>query len=169
MKAPWRKADGRDGPGDAEPFRLRALVRNDLQAVQDLEHELFPDDSWTPEMFREELLQPPGTRLYLAAENGRGQLIGYAGMLFAPDRTADVLTIAVRPDQWGHGVGSALLGALTGEADRRGNSAVLLEVREDNPRARTLYRNRGFEEIGVRRGYYQPSGTDAIVMRKELR
>jgi hypothetical protein len=27
---------------------------------------------------------------------------------------------------------------------------------------------RGFEEIGVRRGYYQPSGANAIVMRKDL-
>jgi ribosomal-protein-alanine N-acetyltransferase len=31
-----------------------------------------------------------------------------------------------------------------------------------------LYLRRGFEEIGVRRGYYQPSGVDAIVMRKDL-
>lgn len=166
MKAPWRKAEGPDG---ADSFRLRALTRDDLEAVLGLERELFPDDSWTPEMFREELRQPAGTRLYLAAEDGRGRLIGYAGMLFSPDRTADVLTIAVRPDSWGRGIGSALLGALTSEAGRRGNAAVVLEVREDNPRARTLYLNRGFVEIGVRRGYYQPSGTDAIVMRKELR
>jgi [ribosomal protein S18]-alanine N-acetyltransferase len=166
VKAPWRKSEG---PEPAESFRLRPLGRNDLQSVLSLERELFPDDSWTPEMFHEELRQPVGTRLYLAAEDNRGQLIGYAGVLFSPDKTADILTIAVRPDRWGHGVGSALLGAMTETAARRGNSAVLLEVREDNPRARTLYRNRGFEEIGVRRGYYQPSGTDAIVMRKELR
>lgn len=168
MKAPWRK--GSRGPvGNASEFRLRPLSRDDLQAVLALERDLFPDDAWTPEMFREEFRQPPGTRLYLAAEDGFGQLIGYAGMLFSPDSTADVLTIAVRPERWGQGVGSALLGTLIDAAARRGGSSVLLEVREDNPRARTLYRNRGFEEIGVRRGYYQPSGTDAIVMRKELR
>jgi ribosomal-protein-alanine N-acetyltransferase len=44
----------------------------------------------------------------------------------------------------------------------------LLEVREDNPRARQLYRRHGFTEIGIRRGYYQPSGANAVVMRKEL-
>ena len=168
MKALWRKG-AQDPAGDGADFRLRPLARDDLQAVLSLERDLFPDDAWTPEMFREEFRQPPGTRLYLVAEDAFGQLIGYAGMLFSPDSTADVLTIAVRPDRWGHGVGSALLGALTEAAARRGDSAVLLEVREDNPRARTLYRNRGFAEIGVRRGYYQPSGTDAIVMRKELR
>jgi ribosomal protein S18 acetylase RimI-like enzyme len=45
---------------------------------------------------------------------------------------------------------------------------VFLEVREDNPRARNLYKRHGFTEIGVRRGYYQPAGVDAIVMRKDL-
>jgi [ribosomal protein S18]-alanine N-acetyltransferase len=82
---------------------------------------------------------------------------------------ADVLTIAVARAYWGRGIGSALLGALLQAAVGRGCTEVLLEVREDNPRARGLYLRRGFEEIGVRRGYYQPSGVDAIVMRKDLR
>ena len=34
--------------------------------------------------------------------------------------------------------------------------------------AQRLYRSRGFEPIGVRHGYYQPSGTDALVMRLDL-
>ena len=56
------------------------------------------------------------------------------------------------------------------EANRLGEADELfLEVRADNSRAHGLYRRRGFEEIGVRRGYYQPSGADAIVMRKDLR
>jgi [ribosomal protein S18]-alanine N-acetyltransferase len=45
---------------------------------------------------------------------------------------------------------------------------VFLEVRADNPRAHGLYLRRGFEDLGIRRGYYQPSGVDAIVMRKDL-
>ena len=45
---------------------------------------------------------------------------------------------------------------------------MFLEVRADNTRAQRLYRWCGFAEIGIRRGYYQPSGTDAIVMRRDL-
>ena len=45
---------------------------------------------------------------------------------------------------------------------------VFLEVRADNARAQQLYRRYGFVQIGIRRGYYQPSGTDALVMRKAL-
>jgi len=43
---------------------------------------------------------------------------------------------------------------------------VFLEVRTDNSRAINLYKSCGFEEIGIRRKYYQPSGADALVMRR---
>ena len=52
------------------------------------------------------------------------------------------------------------------EADRR-SPVVLLEVRADNEAAQHLYRRRGFVEIGRRRGYYQPSGDDAVVMKRK--
>ena len=64
---------------------------------------------------------------------------------------------------------TALLTALRGAADKRGYEEVLLEVREDNPSARRLYLRHGFAEAGIRRGYYQPSVVDAVVMRKGLR
>jgi ribosomal-protein-alanine N-acetyltransferase len=149
--------------------RLRPMTRDDLVGVLDIEHELFPDDPWTPEMFGAEIVQPPETRMYLVASDDTRPLIGYAGMMFVPGGAqADVLTIAVHRDSWGQGIGSMLLDALIGEARRRDCAEVFLEVREDNPRAQGLYLRRGFEEIGVRHGYYQPSGVDAIVMRKDL-
>jgi ribosomal-protein-alanine N-acetyltransferase len=160
--------DGRTGT------RLRRIVPADLADVMALEHELFPDDPWTDQMFAEEVAQPPDSRLYLVAEAdtaraGEPVVAGYAGMMFVPGGVqADVLTIAVARSFWGRGIGSALLGALIQAARDRGCTEVFLEVRKDNPRARGLYLRRGFEEIGVRRGYYQPSGVDAIVMRKDL-
>ena len=164
------------------------MVTADLVDVLALEHELFPEDPWTPQMFADEIVQPTDSRLYLVAEadvddggiEGRNivsgpdrdagtVMAGYAGMLFVPGGlAADVLTIAVREPHWGLGIGSALLGALIQAARERDCVEVFLEVRADNPRAHGLYTRRGFEEIGVRRGYYQPSGVDAIVMRKDL-
>ena len=101
------------------------------------------------------------------AEEGTA-LIGYAGMMFTGGPQADVVTLAVDPAYWGKGTGTALLTTLVDEAHKRGCTEVLLEVREDNPRARRLYLRHGFAEVGIRRGYYQPSGVDAVVMRKEL-
>ena len=154
---------------DKPAASLRPMTAADLADVLDLERELFPDDPWSPEMFTEEIVQPSTVRMYLVASDDTRRLAGYAGMMFVPGGSqADVLTIAVHPDCWDRGIGSLLLGTLIDEARRRGCAEVLLEVREDNPRAQGLYRRRGFEEIGVRRGYYQPSGVNAIVMRKDL-
>ena len=162
-----------DGPAGARrAARLRPMVTADLADVIALEHELFPEDPWTAEMFADEVVLPPEVRLYLVAEADAeaGPVIaGYAGMLFVPGGLqADVLTIAVRESRWGLGIGSALLGALIRAARERDCAELFLEVRADNPRAHGLYQRRGFTEIGVRRGYYKPSGVDAIVMRKDL-
>ena len=143
------------------------MTRSDMTAIMALEQQLFPEDAWTPQMFAAEFAQPASRRLYLVAEDGT-VLVGYAGMMFTGGSQADVVTLAVHPARWGEGTGTALLMALVGEAEERGYEEVLLEVREDNPRARQLYRRHGFTEIGIRRGYYQPSGVNAVVMRKEL-
>jgi [ribosomal protein S18]-alanine N-acetyltransferase len=158
--------------------QLRPMTAADLPAVLDLEHELFPEDAWNEQMFASELDGRAPGRHYLVAEHN-GQIVGYAGLLAPePDRgggshrrepaQADVLTMAVTTAHWGEGVGSALLTALIAEAARRGCLELFLEVRADNPRAQELYRRHGFTEFGLRRGYYQPSGMDAIVMRRPI-
>jgi ribosomal-protein-alanine N-acetyltransferase len=143
------------------------MSKADMPRIMALEQELFPEDAWTPEMFAGEFAQPPARRLYLVAEAGDA-LIGYAGMMFTGGSQADVVTLAVDPAHWGQGTGTALLSALVDEAGSRGYTEVVLEVRQDNPRARRLYLRHGFTEIGLRRGYYQSSGVDAVVMRKVL-
>jgi ribosomal-protein-alanine N-acetyltransferase len=135
----------------------------DLPAVLALEEELFAPDTWTAAMYRDELARTD-TRLYLVAEDDR--IVGYAGLI-AYDDEAHVSTIAVTAARQGEGIGASLLDALLEEADRR-SPVVILEVRADNEVAQGLYRRRGFTEIGRRRGYYQPSGADAVVMRREL-
>ncbi|HEU5158893.1 MAG TPA: ribosomal protein S18-alanine N-acetyltransferase [Streptosporangiaceae bacterium] len=144
---------------------VREMTEADLPDVLALERTLFPEDAWSEGMFRDELKQRPQTRYYVLAEEGegRGELIGYAG-LAAAGGAGDVQTIAVRRGHWGRGVGATLLNTLLAEAAIRGCTEVFLEVRADNERAKKLYRRFGFEEVGLRERYYQPSGVDAIVM-----
>jgi [ribosomal protein S18]-alanine N-acetyltransferase len=145
---------------------LRPMTGADLDMVLGIERTLFGDESWSREMLIGELCQQPASRHYLVAEDG-GKIVGYAGLLGAGWQ-GDVLTLAVAADRWGEGIGSALLEALLDEAARRGCTEVFLEVRTDNLRAQQLYRRHDFTEIGIRKGYYQPSGADAIVMRRSL-
>jgi ribosomal-protein-alanine N-acetyltransferase len=142
------------------------MTSADLTAVLRLEQELFGEEAWSRAMLRGELAQQPASRHYLVADDD-GAITGYAGLLAAGSQ-GDVLTLAVAAGRWGQGTGSALLEALLAEAARRGCTEVFLEVRADNARAQQLYRRYGFVQIGIRRGYYQPSGTDALVMRKAL-
>ncbi|WP_245158859.1 ribosomal protein S18-alanine N-acetyltransferase [Blastococcus sp. TF02A-35] len=144
--------------------RLRPMRLADIPAVMVLEEELFAPDTWTAAMYREELAQT-GTRHYLVAEDGES-VVGYAGLIAYSDE-AHVATIGVTGARQGEGIGAQLLDALLAEADRRRSPVVLLEVRADNELAQGLYRRRGFAEIGRRPRYYQPSGTDAVVMRRE--
>ena len=94
-------------------------------------------------------------------------IVGYAGLVVSGHQS-DVQTLAVAPTQQGRGLGRRLLEALIDEARQRDASEVLLEVRADNEAAQALYAAAGFERIAVRRGYYRPGGTDALVLRRRL-
>ncbi|WP_448615558.1 ribosomal protein S18-alanine N-acetyltransferase [Modestobacter sp. URMC 112] len=144
---------------------LRDMTRADLPAVLALEEELFAPDTWTAAMYRDELARTD-TRHYLVAVDEAGTVIGYAGLIAYPEE-AHIATIGVAGAAQGQGVGAKLLDSLLAEADTR-SQVVLLEVRADNETAQGLYRRRGFTEIGRRRGYYQPSNTDAVVMSREV-
>lgn len=145
---------------------LRPMTTADLDTVLGFELALFGEEAWSRQMLAGELSQQPASRYYLIAEDA-GTVAGYAGLLAAGGQ-GDVLTIAVKADHWGRGIGSALLEQLLAEAWRRRCTEVFLEVRADNPRAQRLYQWWGFTEVGIRRGYYQPSGADALVMRRTL-
>jgi [ribosomal protein S18]-alanine N-acetyltransferase len=145
---------------------LRPMARADLAAVARLEMALFGEEAWSADMLTGELAGEPARYYLVAADDG--VIAGYAGMLAPGGGQADVLTVGVAQDRWGEGIGAALVEHLLGEAGRRRCTEVFLEVRVDNDRAQRLYRRYGFDRVGIRRGYYQPSGTDALVMRRKI-
>lgn len=159
----------RDAAPQPDAPVLREMRWWDIDAVLELEQELFERDAWSAGMFWSELAYargPRATRRYLVAAEPDGTLAGYGG-LAAVDGTGDIQTIGVLPSYEGTGLGARLLTALLDAADTAfACRTVLLEVRVDNPRAQRLYRRFGFETIGVRRGYYQPGNIDAYVMRR---
>ncbi|MGI5419401.1 ribosomal protein S18-alanine N-acetyltransferase [Actinomadura luteofluorescens] len=147
---------------------LRPMTGADLPAVHRLDRVLFPEDTWSEEMLAGELADQPRTRYYVVAETPGGEIVGYAGLAAAGGQ-ADVQTIGVRADRRKGGIGAVLLTALLEEAVRRGSESVFLEVRADNDAAHRLYERFGFERVGIRKRYYQPSDVDAIVMCRKLR
>jgi [ribosomal protein S18]-alanine N-acetyltransferase len=134
-----------------------------IEELLPIEADLFGVERWSAAMFWNELAQG---HFYVIARDGRETVVGYGGLALAPDE-AWIQNLAVRRDRQRHGLGRALLEALLAEADRAGRRSVLLEVAVDNVPAQRLYDAYGFDGVGVRRGYYQPSNTDALVMRLE--
>jgi ribosomal-protein-alanine N-acetyltransferase len=137
-----------------------------IEELLPIEADLFGIEKWSAAMFWNELANG---NFYLVARDGdqcEPGIVGYAG-LSVGDAEAWVQNIAVRRDRQRRGLGRVLLETLLGEASSRGAKAVLLEVAVDNLPAQRLYTDYGFETVGVRKGYYQPTNTDALVMRRD--
>ncbi|MCO1598330.1 ribosomal protein S18-alanine N-acetyltransferase [Micromonospora sp. RHAY321] len=135
-----------------------------IDQVLPIEADVFGAEQWSPAMFWNELANG---HHYRVATDDDGTVLGYAGLAGAPPDEVWVQNIAVRRDAQRRGVGRALLEELLAEATRRGARSTLLEVAADNAPAQRLYAMYGFEPIGVRRGYYQSSNTDALVMQRD--
>lgn len=148
--------------------QVRDLHWSDIPALAVLEHELFGPDAWAEATWWAELAGRPRREYVVLERQGEGGIVGYAGLDHGGE-VADVMTIATAPRAQGEGVGRLLLDLLLDRAERRGASAVLLEVRADNTRAVRLYERAGFAQISVRRRYYQPGDVDALIMRKLLK
>lgn len=137
-----------------------------VEELLPIEEDLFGAERWSAGMFWNELANG---HHYLVALDDDGRLLGYAGLALGDADETWVNNIAVRRDAQRRGIGRTLLEALLAESARLGASRTLLEVAADNAPAQRMYARYGFEPIGIRRGYYQPSNTDAVVMLREER
>ena len=64
------------------------------------------------------------------------------------------------------GLGSDLLNVFLRFAKAQYLSFLTLEVRDTNLAARALYHKFGFEDVGLRKNYYDKPAEDAILMTK---
>jgi [ribosomal protein S18]-alanine N-acetyltransferase len=138
---------------------IRRLQLRDLTAIEKIERSAYPTP-WSRSMFAGELSKPSSFCLGAFEDE---VLVGY----LITSRYVDawhVMNVAVAPDRRRMGIASALLGRLfelTTDDDRRGYT---LEVRVSNAKAIALYERVGFEQRGIRRGYYTDNREDALIM-----
>jgi [ribosomal protein S18]-alanine N-acetyltransferase len=84
---------------------------------------------------------------------------------------AHILNVCVREEYRSRGFARKIMQYLLERAAAAGMSEAFLEVRPSNVAAARLYHSLGFEQVGIRRGYYQATGgrEDAAVLRRLLR
>ena len=142
---------------------MRPMAASDVPEVVRMEAEAF-STPWKEDTFHS-LLERPGVELWVA--DLAGEVAAYA-ILWCILEEGELANIAVRDDLRGRGIGSDLLDWMLDVADRSGVQTIYLEVRESNEGALRLYRGRGFEEIGVRKEYYDRPREDARVLKLAL-
>jgi [ribosomal protein S18]-alanine N-acetyltransferase len=145
---------------DIEITRMR---RRHLRGIMAIERRVYPRP-WSPSLFVSEMTAGR-TRSYLVALEER-TVVGYGGLISYGEE-AHVTTIAVQPERQRLKIGTRLMYDLVGEAQRMGAHAVSLEVRVTNWGAQRMYARFGFRPVGVRKGYYQETGEDAVIMWTE--
>ena len=98
-----------------------------------------------------------------------GELAGY-GIMSVGAGEAHILNVCIRDVYRCRGLARKLLLHLLERARLAGMQEAFLEVRPTNTIASRLYHSLGFEQVGVRRGYYQATGgrEDAAVLRRVL-
>ena len=106
-------------------------------------------EAWTPAQCLG-MLSLPGVWLTLARAGDA--LVGFALTRAVAD-DAELLLIAVLPQERGRGVGRALLRRAIHDASVRGAARLCLEMRAGND-ATCLYASEGFAKCGERRSYY---------------
>ncbi|MEI6591365.1 MAG: ribosomal protein S18-alanine N-acetyltransferase, partial [Actinomycetes bacterium] len=146
-------------------FPIREAVEADLAAIMKLERECFGTDAWAEASMLAELMAAH-THYFVAHDDT--QLLGYVGVGVVSE-SADINTIAVSPQVRRSGLGEALLRHAIDFAASLGAKEMFLGVRVDNQPARALYEKFGFQQLSIRKGYYQPDNVDAVEMRLPIK
>lgn len=143
---------------------IEAAGAADIEAMARIHAKCF-DVSWSEEAI-ERMLDNPATLALLARDQ---TVVGFA-MAWVAAGEAEVLTVAVSPEQRRRRLGASLMAGIAVAARARGAIAVHLDVAESNAAARALYAELGYREVGRRRCYYMTKcgPVDALVLRLDL-
>lgn len=158
-----REKGGQQLPG----ILVDRMSLDDLEEVLKIEKKSFPSP-WSRDLFVRELKNRVSV-LFVAKEKlkGMARLHGYICFWVVADE-AHILNLAIHPSFRRLKTASFLLNHTLVYCREREVRQVFLEVRRSNRPAQALYRKFGFMIGRVRKGYYNDTGEDALVMALDL-
>ncbi len=143
---------------------MRPMTVSDVDAVLAIEQSVqaYP---WTRGNFADAMNS--GNLCFVGEISG--EISGFAVLMAGVDE-GELLNIAVGKSQQRKGQGRLMLSEVLFVAAEHGWQRVFLEVRAGNSGAIALYRSAGFNQVGLRCGYYrnEQGCEDAIVMACDL-
>ena len=144
-------------------YHVRPMTGDDLDAVLTIEQVSF-STPWCRDHFEHEITAPHSFP-YVAEYNGT--IVGYV-CLMSLFEEAQILDIAVVPEQRGRGIAQLLMDHAVAVAREKEAELLALEVRASNRAAIALYGRCGFVRTGIRLNYYE-GRDDAVLMAKNLK
>jgi ribosomal-protein-alanine N-acetyltransferase len=148
----------------AETPLCRPMHEGDVRPVMDIEKRAY-QFHWTEGIFRDCLRV--GYCCWIMELSGT--VAGY-GIMSLVVGEAHLLNICIAPEWQRQGYGRLLLEHFMELARERGARQMFLEVRLSNEAALKLYRESGFNEVGMRKNYYpgEKGREDALILAIEL-
>lgn len=139
------------------------MRQEDLRAVSEIDALCF-EEPWPEHSFAYELTT--SYSICLVAEIASG-VVAAALVVWVIVDEAHIATIAVHPAYRQQRLGMCLLAEGLMRAAERGAQMSMLEVRTSNQAAISLYKQFGYESVGIRKNYYQNNNEDAILLNLE--
>ena len=134
----------------------------DLLQIAQMEKDYF-SDSWSENSV---MTQIQNHRITVLKYNE--DILGYCIFMIAADE-GEILRIAINKKMRLGGLGKKLLTFVIDQIKENGCNDVFLEVRAGNEGAIALYKSIGFEETGIRKGYYRDNGEDAKLYKLKIK
>lgn len=143
-------------------FKIRNIEKTDIPYLVALEEELLKE-TVGEEMLASEL-HNKFARFFVATFND--MVIGYLSCWMVED-TVDIINVVIDKNYQHHGFGQALFSQMEEEAKINNCNNIMLEVKENNNRAINFYLKQGYEQISIRKNYYQDH-SNALIMKKVI-
>ena len=148
---------------------IRRMTLQDISAVIEIEKQCF-SLPWSPQSFEDSITREDTIFLVCEMKEYADEcaeqvcIVGYIGLYLSFDE-ASVTNVAVSPEFRKKGCGENLVVTAKEFAKEAGAECIFLEVRKSNEPALSLYKKLGFEELGIRKKFYEHPVEDAIIMK----
>lgn len=145
-------------------MEFRRMEEKDLDQVVVIEKDTF-SMPWSREDFLSSINHP--SHIYVVASQDN-VIYGYCGM-WGIVGEGQINNVAVKKEFQGKGIGLSLVQFLLEEGYKQGLEVFTLEVRESNLSAIHVYEKVGFENVGIRKNFYDKPKENAVIMWKNSR
>lgn len=146
-----------------ENIQIRMATLDDIESIAKIEQECF-SMPWSYNAIEESMQKDYA---YFVVAVFDSEIVGYIGMYKSFDE-GDITNVAIKILYRRKGIANRLLNYIFDICKNIGVERILLEVRESNAGAIALYENNGFENIGLRKNFYERPVENALILKKEL-